>query len=59
MDTKRLHEAIKELRAELDRVNLAIERIEAIAAAFGRERQTGDDSSEPQSPPAGPARDDE
>ena len=46
VDNKALYRAIKELRAELDRVSLAIQRVEVIAAAISREQQTGDDSCE-------------
>ncbi|MDA0203879.1 MAG: hypothetical protein O2795_00865 [Acidobacteria bacterium] len=38
-----LHQAIKELRAELDRVNLAIQRIEVIAAAITFDEQAGNE----------------
>jgi hypothetical protein len=45
VDSKRLHEAIKELRAELDRVNLAIQQIEIIAGDLKNERKSGGDSA--------------
>lgn len=44
VDTSRLRQVIKDLRVELDRVNLAIERIEAIAETVKREQQAGADS---------------
>jgi hypothetical protein len=45
VEIKGLHRAIKELRAELDRVTLAIQRIETIAEAMSREQQAGGSSS--------------
>jgi hypothetical protein len=48
VDIKSLDEAIKALRAELDRVKLAIQRIEVIAEAVVREQQPGKDSSGPE-----------
>ena len=51
VDIKRLHEVIKELRAELDRVNQAIYQIEKIAATANGEQRTSTESSE--NPPAG------
>jgi len=55
VDIKRLHEAIKELRDELDRVDLAIQRIEVIAAAVVREQPADSDSSAPEPHMAEPA----
>jgi hypothetical protein len=55
VDIKNLHQAIKELRAELDRVNLAIESIERIAEVVGSTQQTAKASSEPKRRPAEPS----
>jgi hypothetical protein len=57
MDIKGLYQAIKELRAELERVNLAIQRIEAIAAAIALEQEAGNDPSEPKPQTDKPTRD--
>ena len=44
---KRLHQAIKELRTELDRVNLAIKQVEVIAEAMSREQDEDGNYREP------------
>lgn len=55
MDIKRLHEAIKQLREELDRVDLAIQRIEVIAEAVVHRQQADGESFNLKPETAGPA----
>jgi len=55
VDIKSLHQAIKELRAELDRVDLAIQRIEVIAEAAGRAQKGAKAPSAAKPPPTEPS----
>jgi hypothetical protein len=56
VDTKTLHQAIKELRAELERVDLAIRRIEVIAKAVSEEQRAAGDAPIPKPNPEEPLR---